>query len=280
METEKRKKKKEWWYSWVYLGMVLGIVYLVDRFLLLSRSPSLQIHQIKLHQKRFPPLPLRFRSLFHASAPASASASASFKILQVADLHYGTSRCRDVLKSQFRDCSDLNSTRFLRTLIQSENPDFIAFTGDNIFGSTATDAAESLFRAFGPAIESRLPWAAILGNHDQESTMNRDELMFFISLFDYSLSQINPSPDQLSDKFIDGFGNYNLRVFGPPGSLLANTTLLHLLFLDSGDRETVDGIRTYGWIKESQLRWISRVSQGFKVLTGYYICSSHYLVKY
>ena len=188
-------------------------------------------------------------------------------------MHFGNgvvTRCRDVLPSELDGCSDLNTTRFLRRLIDEERPDFVAFTGDNIFGTSAADAAESLFEVFGPVMESRLPWAAILGNHDQESTMTREELMTLISLMDYSVSQINPAEDPSSPANarmvvdIDGFGNYYLRVNGAPGSHLANSSILSLYFLDSGDRATVNGRRTYGWIKESQLRWLRGVSQGFE----------------
>ncbi|KAL3534845.1 hypothetical protein ACH5RR_003306, partial [Cinchona calisaya] len=131
-----------------------------------------------------PQLPLRF------------SCYGTFKILQVAHMHYGNgmvTRCRDVLESEFEQCSDLNTTRFLRRLIEVEKPDFVAFTGDNIFGASASDAAESMYEAFGRVLESGVPWAAVLGNHDQESTMTREELMSFISLMDYSLSKTFPS---------------------------------------------------------------------------------------
>lgn len=137
--------------------------------------------------------------------------------------------------------------------------------GDNIFGSSTRDAAESLFGAFRPAMASKLPWAAILGNHDQESTMTRAELMAFISLMDYSVAQVNPHslPDELSR--IDGFGNYNLAVHGAAGSPLVNSSVLNLYLLDSGDRAVVGGRRTYGWIKESQLRWLRAVSEELQV---------------
>ena len=49
--------------------------------------------------------------------------------------------------------------------------------GDNIFGFDATDAAKSLNAAFWPAIESNIPWAAVLGNHDQDSTLSREGVM-------------------------------------------------------------------------------------------------------
>lgn len=102
--------------------------------------------------------------------------------------------------------------------------------------------------------------------------MTREELMNFISLMDFSLSQTFPSAEDISSSSkrdpvwkIDGFGNYNLRVFGAPGSNVANSSVLNLYFLDSGDRAVVNGIRTYDWIKESQLNWLRRVSEKVKV---------------
>ncbi|XP_030952465.1 probable inactive purple acid phosphatase 28 isoform X1 [Quercus lobata] len=248
-------KSGNWKHSLGYLAFITLIIHLLLHKHRLSGNDTVRV-------KRNPDLPLRFRY------------DGTFKILQVADMHYGNgimSRCRDVLDEEFPYCSDLNTTHFLNTLILSENPDFIAFTGDNIFGPSTADAAESLLEAFGPAMESGLPWAAILGNHDQESTMNRAELMSFISLMDYSVSQTNPSAEGPSRSLkgsmmtdIDGFGNYNLRVYGAPGSHLANSSIFNLFFLDSGDRAVVQGVRTYGWIKESQLRWVHGISQRFQ----------------
>lgn len=54
-------------------------------------------------------------------------------------MHYGSgavTRCRDVLASEFEFCSDLNTTRFLKRIIQDENPDFIAFTGNLLINFT------------------------------------------------------------------------------------------------------------------------------------------------
>ncbi|CAA2954834.1 probable inactive purple acid phosphatase 28 [Olea europaea subsp. europaea] len=245
-----------WIHSLLYSFLIIASVHLLH---ILIISQKLSINHQNVRVKKLPPLPLRFNS------------DGTFKILQVADMHFGNgmvTRCRDVLDSEFEYCSDLNTTRFLEKMIELEKPDFVAFTGDNIFGTSATDAAESLFRAFGPVIKAGLPWAAVLGNHDQESTMNREELMSFISLMDYSLSQTFPTAEDLSNPAkhsrvpkIDGFGNYNLRVWGPPGSHLANSTLLNLYFLDSGDRAVVDGRRTYGWIKDSQLSWLRGISK-------------------
>ncbi|XP_058068128.1 probable inactive purple acid phosphatase 28 [Magnolia sinica] len=249
--------------QWNLLHHLLFIIFLsISLYSLHSLFGNLMVRHddsgIKI--KRSADLPLRF------------GYDGTFKILQVADMHYGNgimTRCRDVLASEFQFCSDLNTTRFVRRMIDVEKPDFIAFTRDNIFGSSTSDAAESLIHAFVPAVESKLPWAAVLGNHDQESTMTREELMSFISLMDYSVSQVNPFTSNPFDKKgvvpeIDGFGNYNIRVHGASGSDFANTSILNLYFLDSGDRATLGGIRTYGWIKESQLRWLRSISEGFQ----------------
>ncbi|KAH6800198.1 purple acid phosphatase 29 [Perilla frutescens var. hirtella] len=184
--------------------------------------------------------------------------SGELKILQVADMHYGdgkTTPCEDVLPRQIRGCSDLNTTAFIRRLILAEKPDFIVFTGDNIFGFDSTDAVKSMNAAFAPAISSHIPWAAVLGNHDQESTLSREGVMKHIVTLPNTLSHLNPA-----GAVVDGFGNYNLEVHGVEGSRLENKSLLNLYFLDSGDYSTVPSIPGYGWIKPSQQLWFQHTS--------------------
>ncbi|KAH7692636.1 Phosphoesterase protein [Dioscorea alata] len=176
-----------------------------------------------------------------------------FKILQIADMHYADglkTKCLDVLPEEAPNCSDLNTTAFIYRVVKAENPDLIVFTGDNIFGLDATDPAKSMDAAFAPAIALKVPWAAVLGNHDQESTLTREGLMQHIVGMPYTFSSINPEGFE-----VDGFGNYNLEVAGVEGSGLANKSVLNLYFLDSGDYSTVSDIGGYGWVKVSQQMW-------------------------
>ena len=136
-----------------------------------------------------------------------------------------------------------------------------SISGDNIFGFDATDAEKSLEAAFGPAIASNIPWAAVLGNHDQESTLSREGVMKHIVGLKNTLSRVNPSEVNP----IDGFGNYNLEVGGVQGSAFQNKSVLNLYFLDSGDYSTVPGIFGYGWIKASQQFWFQLTSAKLKV---------------
>lgn len=75
------------------------------------------------------PLTLRFKR------------NGKFKILQVADMHYAdgkSTKCLDVLPSQFPTCSDLNTTAFVMRMIRAEKPDLVVYTGDNIYGLDTT----------------------------------------------------------------------------------------------------------------------------------------------
>ncbi|XP_017227214.1 probable inactive purple acid phosphatase 29 isoform X1 [Daucus carota subsp. sativus] len=183
-----------------------------------------------------------------------------FKILQVADMHFADGKktpCQDVLPEQMKACSDLNTTAFIRRMIRAEKPDFIVFTGDNIYGSDATNPAASMNAAFAPAISSKIPWAAVLGNHDQESTLlNREGVMKYITGMNHTVSKLNPTRFHT----IDGYGNYNLEVHGSEGSRFVNKSVLNLYFLDSGDYSTVPDIPGYGWIKPSQQYWFQQTS--------------------
>ncbi|XP_062091245.1 probable inactive purple acid phosphatase 29 [Humulus lupulus] len=226
-------------------GFNLSITFVVLLIASVSLLPTgvLAAQPNKTHQQK----KLRFGS------------NGEFKILQVADMHFGDGKstpCLDVLPRQEKGCSDLNTSAFIHRMILAEKPNLIVFTGDNIFGFDATDAAKSLNAAFAPAIASNIPWTAVLGNHDQESTLSREGVMKHVVELKNTLSQVNPSEAE----FIDGFGNYNLEVGGVKGSSFENKSVLNLYFLDSGDYSTVSSILGYGWIKASQQYWFERTS--------------------
>ncbi|XP_031495888.1 probable inactive purple acid phosphatase 29 [Nymphaea colorata] len=194
-----------------------------------------------------------------AASALRFSKKGEFKILQVADMHYAdgkTTACLDVLPEQVAGCSDLNTTAFIQRMIRAEKPDLIVFTGDNIYGFDTTEPRKSMDAAFAPAIAAGIPWAAVLGNHDQESTLTRGGVMKHIVTMKHTLSLLNPPEEH----HIDGFGNYNLEVLGAGGSKLQSKSVLNLYFLDSGDYSTVPLIPGYGWIKPSQQVWFQSAS--------------------
>ena len=136
------------------------------------------------------------------------------------------------------------------------------FSGDNIFGSDVKDAVKSMNAAFAPAIAAKIPWVAVLGNHDQQSTLSREELMKHIVKLPNTLSKVNP-PE--AAHYIDGFGNNNLQIHGAAESSLHNKSVLNLYFLDSGDYSSVHNIKGYDWIKTSQQFWFDQTSKRLQV---------------
>nr|KJB49670.1 hypothetical protein B456_008G132800 [Gossypium raimondii] len=154
--------KKNLWVS-------LAIAVLSLCFVPINVSAAVRRHPPQQHHLSRKPSPkLRF------------GRNGEFKILQVADMHYAdgkTTPCEDVLPSQVDGCSDLNTTAFIHRMIEAEKPNFIIFTGDNIYGFDSKDSAKSMDAAFAPAIAARIPWAAVLGNHDQEGTLSREAYM-------------------------------------------------------------------------------------------------------
>jgi hypothetical protein len=190
----------------------------------------------------------------------------SFKIVQVADMHYAngaTTECLDVLPEQFDTCSDLNTTTFLKRVIAEEKPDLLVFTGDNIFQYDCDDAVASLNLAFAPAIEAKIPWAAVLGNHDQEGNLSRQGVMRYITSMDYTVSGLNPSSHGCN--YLDGFGNYVLEILGAPGSPQQNKSVMNLYFVDSGDYSLISEVAGYGWIHETQSTWVKRIAKHLQV---------------
>ncbi|WVZ65672.1 hypothetical protein U9M48_014995 [Paspalum notatum var. saurae] len=188
--------------------------------------------------------------------------SGTFKVVQVADMHYANGRstgCEDVLPSQVAGCTDLNTTAFLYRVFRAEDPDLVVFTGDNIYGSDSSDAAKSMDLAIAPAIDMKLPWAAVIGNHDQEGTLSREGVMRHLVSMKNGLSSFNPEGIE-----IDGYGNYNLEVSGVEGTSMDEKSVLNLYFLDSGDYSTVPSISGYGWIKASQQVWFQQTSSSLQ----------------
>jgi len=114
--------------------------------------------------------------------------------------------------------------------------------------------------AISPAIDMKLPWAAVIGNHDQEGTLSREGVMRHLVGMKNSLSSFNPEGIE-----IDGYGNYNLEVSGVEGTPMDEKSVLNLYFLDSGDYSTVLSINGYGWIKASQQVWFQQTSSSLQV---------------
>jgi len=180
----------------------------------------------------------------------------NFKIVQFADIHYHNGNeaeqtCSDLTALQsLWPCSDLNTTHFMELVLDAEKPDFVVFTGDNIDGG-ADNASLSIQLAFKPVVDRGLKFAAVFGNHDEESNLPRSELMDAVNAVPGSLSLVGPSS-------IHGYGNYYLKLQDQ------TTTKFHLYFVDSGDYSQYAQVDGYDWIWPDQIAWFLELSNSLK----------------
>ncbi|KAI8137836.1 Metallo-dependent phosphatase-like protein [Fennellomyces sp. T-0311] len=200
-----------------------------------------------LYRRGYPKLP--------EIKPLGFGEDGTFKILQLADLHFTNDEgvCRDVLGDM--DCKGDNTTiEQIEKLLDLENPDLVVYSGDNINGGGVSDARAATFKFTDPVIHRKIPWAAIFGNHDDENDLTREELSTVMLQMPYSLTQRGPLE-------VSGTGNYVLKV-------LQNKTqesghMFSIYFLDSG-AYIDDTKKEYDYIKQDQLDWLQATSKSFE----------------
>lgn len=145
---------------------------------------------------------------------------------------------------------DAETKSLMEMVIREEQPDLIVFTGDVIASARTKDPMASFRKAVAVAENSRIPWAAVFGNHDSEGIVTRAEMHRLQLEHKYCVAKEDPPG-------ISGAGNFTLTVMNDRGEAGAA-----LYFLDSGDYSPFGG---YDWIRRDQIDWY--VSES-KALTG------------
>lgn len=138
----------------------------------------------------------------------------TFRVLVFSDLHTSG----DHVSKQVIDNMNL--------IIDRENPDFVAFDGDNTWAGASAKQVENLVREFTAHIEELgIPWGHVYGNHDAESgnTPKKKQQEIYES-FDHCLSKAGPED-------IDGMGNYILPIYAHDSDEIK----YNLWALDSGE---------------------------------------------
>ena len=169
-----------------------------------------------------------------------------FKIVQFTDIHWHNG-----------ESADRQSEALMEQVARAESPDLIVLTGDILAGEGCRDAAESLRQVIQIVERCGTPWAAVFGNHDDEGTAARHELMEVMQEGALSLASSGPAE-------IPGVGNYILTIQSSerrePAALL--------YFIDSGSYAQTD-IGGYDWIKRPQIEWFLSESARFTASTGH-----------
>jgi len=169
-----------------------------------------------------------------------------FRIVQFTDTHWNGQA--DVCR---------RTEEVIDRVLDAEKPDLAVLTGDIVTVSRAPQ--EGWKSITEPIIRRKIPWAAALGNHDDENHgVSRRELVKFLAGLPYS--RMEEGPESLG-----GTGNYILSIAGSTSDKPAAAIYL----LDSRAypkskviRDRCQGIAAkYGWISFDQIQWYRQSSR-------------------
>ena len=223
-------------------------------------------HEAYLSVRRGPPANVE-RPTLHVNKDGR------FKVLQVADLHLSTGPgiCREpepALHSGGKCDADPRTLAFLSSVLDSERPDLVVLSGDQINGDTAADAQSAVFKFAHLLIDRKVPFATIFGNHDDEGSLSREALMQLTHSLPYSLSEFGPTT-------VDGIGNYYIEVLARGTS---SHSALTLYLLDThGYSPDERQFRGYDWLKKSQIDWFKTTSQELKNSPSHQSYTHHHM---
>ncbi len=89
-----------------------------------------------------------------------------FKIVQFTDIHW------KALVPESKEAADC-----MNYVLDEEKPDLVIYTGDHVTGEPIAEGLEAIFE---PVLSRKIPFAVVLGNHDDEFSMTRREIYDYI----------------------------------------------------------------------------------------------------
>jgi hypothetical protein len=167
---------------------------------------------------------------------------------------------------------DPRTVRLMEAVLDDQDPDLVVFTGDNIrSGPETPEDVRKAIDAIAHPVESRgIPWLITFGNHDEDHTPKTG--MDEAAMLDYYMSFPNnlnrPGPEG-----VNGTGNLQVLVYASEGE----GARLNIWGLDSGRYSSdsiagqpldVDGLRSYDWIRPSQVAWYVQTSKELETRFG------------
>ena len=166
-------------------------------------------------------------------------------ILQLTDMHYNGN-----------EADDIKSQELVRNLIKWSKPDLIAVSGDAVSGNSVrkTTGYEAAWKKWTePLNEAQIPYAYILGNHDDEGDLDKYEVV--------ALDDTNPLSLGKTLERIPNTTNFVLPI---QSSRNQSELAANIWFFDTGSVGCEGFTYTYGCIERSSLEWYDDMSKKIK----------------
>ncbi|MFA7492618.1 MAG: metallophosphoesterase family protein, partial [Proteiniphilum sp.] len=169
----------------------------------------------------------------------SFNANGEFKIVQFTDLHWNNNSS---------GCAE--TVAVIQHVLSTEKPDLAMLTGDVVTSPPARDGWLAVARIFE---EVKVPWAVVLGNHDAETGVTREEVFDIIENLPYFIGK--------KGEKMTGCGNYALPIISSDGA----KTVSVLYCLDSNNKPSAHKYGHYDWIHFDQITWYRKASEMYTV---------------
>lgn len=161
-----------------------------------------------------------------------------FKIVQFTDIHWMNG-----------NEIDQKTRKLMERILDWEQPDFVVFTGDTVYGEKNK---ENFLEAVKAVDQAQIYWAAVYGNHDTEWGADRKTLNLEQRKSPNCLTQLGDGDDL----------DYFLQIEGRDGR-----PKWTLYFMDSGFVNSNAKIGGYDYLKRSQINWY--VDQAVRIKEEY-----------
>jgi 3',5'-cyclic AMP phosphodiesterase CpdA len=183
-----------------------------------------------------------FGCMYGQGVKLSFNKDGKFKIVQFTDIHYKTGAEGAV-----------KTIQMMKRILDVEKPDLIVYTGDII---TCNPQKQGWDEVLSVAAERRIPYAIVLGNHDDEHDWTRRQIFDYIVTKPYSLARKGADD-------IKGTGNYVLKIAGN-----TKKTSALLYFFDSNAYNKVGEQEGYDWFGFDQVERYRKDSRRFTHANG------------
>lgn len=167
-----------------------------------------------------------------------------FKIMIFTDIHESMS-------------SNGCARRIMREALKKCTPDLVVLLGDNTVADTLEEHEVLIERVTAPMRELGIPYAAIFGNHDDQSdSVTKEELLEIYRKYDCISYDAAPE--------IYGCGNFNLPIMSSDGTQVK----LNLWFFDSGSDNPDEAVGGYDYVRKDQIEWYKQTAAELKEANG------------
>jgi len=154
-----------------------------------------------------------------------------FRILQLCDIHLSNKDNREL------------QYRFLDLTIAEANADLIILDGDSF-----TFADKAVTKELFSFIDSyNVPWAIVLGNHDEQCYFSIDWLTAYLNNYGSNCLFIDKQDDDI-------FGNSNYAI-----NLMDGDSIRYQIILMDSNRYNYGSYIGYDYIKQNQIDWYERI---------------------